>query len=160
MVKAQVRAYLAHTFVHRKYIRDVLTLKIHALGIDTKNPFYEQDGTSKWKHIRLADERESRGEKFNYVDVIKLAQIKSKSIVTRDLKYIDHTDFTIAYLTDLSKGTSDEIFYTGVIKRRPVFLLCDNPAICNHPWIVYECRFGKICKTEDELLRVLKRRYG
>jgi hypothetical protein len=160
LVNAQVRAYLAHTFKHRHYVRDILTPKVHALGITTRNPFYETDGSTKQKHIQIADEKESKGLKVDYLEVCKMANMTSTTIVTRDLAYIDRTDFTIAYLTDLSKGTSDEIFYTGAIKRRPVFLLCDNPMLCNHPWLVYECRFGKICKTEAELIKALKRRYG
>lgn len=160
MVQAQVKAYLAHTFKHRHYVRDVLSPKIHSIGIRTRNPFYEPDGTSKWKHIRIADEKEARGEIVNYLEVVKMANVCDKTIVVRDLKYIDRTDFTIAYLTDLSKGTSDEIFYTGVIKRRPVFLLCTDEILCHHPWLVYECRLGKICKTEEELIRALRKKYG
>jgi hypothetical protein len=160
MPKADVKAYLAHTFQHRLYVKDVLVPKIHALGIRTRNPFYEQDGTTKWKHIQFADDKEVHGEKVDYLQIVKMANSSSKTIVTRDLGYIDRTDFTIAYMSDLSKGTSDEIFYTGVIKRRPVFLLCSNEHLCNHPWLIYECRFGKICRTEEELIKALKRKYG
>jgi hypothetical protein len=160
MPKADVRAYMAHTFKHRKYVRDVLTPKIHTLGIRTRNPFYEADGTTKQRHIRLADEKEARGEVIDYLQVCKQANMSAKTICTRDLHYIDRTDFTIAYLTDLSKGTSDEVFYTGAIKRRPVFLLCTDDVLRQHPWFVFECRFGKICKTEEELLKALKKRYG
>lgn len=160
MPKADVKAYLAHTFKYRHYMRDILTSKIHLIGIRTRNPFYESDGTTKWKHIRIADEKEAKGEEVDYLQVVKMANSNDKTIVTRDLGFIDRTDFTIAYMTDLSKGTSDEIFYTGVIKRRPVFLLCPDPILCHHPWVIYECRFGKICKTEEELFRELKKRYG
>jgi hypothetical protein len=160
MPKADVKAYLAHTFQHRKYMKDVLSPKIHALGIRTRNPFYEADGITKWKHIKFADDIEARGEKVDYLQIVKMANTNSKTIVTRDLRYIDGTDFTIAYMTNLSKGTSDEIFYSGISKRRPVFLLCPDPTLCNHPWVVYECRFGKICQTEEELIKALKKRYG
>ena len=170
MVKAQVKCYLAHTFGHRKYIKEVLTPKVNALGILTRNPFYESDGSTKRVEVALADKGDIQG--LSTSDIIKSQETKdqkkwtkmvkknSKKIVTRDLEFIDRTDFTIAFLTELSKGTSDEIFYTGVIKRRPVFLLCDKPEIANHPWVIYECRFGKICKTLDELMRVLRKRYG
>lgn len=170
MVKAQVKCYLAHTFSHRKYIKEVLTPKVNALGILTRNPFYESDGSTKRVEVVLADKGDIQG--LSTSDIIKSQETKdqkkwtnmvkknSKKIVTRDLEFIDRTDFTIAFLTELSKGTSDEIFYTGVIKRRPVFLLCDKPEITNHPWVIYECRFGKICKTLDELMRVLRKRYG
>jgi hypothetical protein len=160
MVKAQVKCYLAHTFNHRKFVKDVMIPKINAIGIETKNPFYETDGKSKWKHINLADEIEAQGKQIDYFEVIKKCNLKSKSIVIRDLKFIDRTDFTVAYLKEISIGTCNEIFYTGVIKHRPVFLLTEDERIVAHPWIIYACRQGKICKTLDELLRVLKRRYG
>lgn len=176
MVKAEVKAYLAHTFEHRKYVKEILTPKIHAIGISTRNPFYEIDGTTKRKEVMLADKADIQGmadkDQHNILrsvpadkekDLqkwIRMVRRNSKKIVTRDLGFIDRTDFTIAFLTKLSKGTSDEIFFTGVIKRRPVFLLCDNQELCDHPWMIYECRFGKICKTENELLKALKRKYG
>ena len=53
-----------------------------------------------------------------------------------------------------------EIFYTGVIKRRPVYLLSTAPEVCEHPWIIFATRYGKICKTLDELIKVLERKYG
>jgi hypothetical protein len=171
MVKATVKAYLAHTFGHRKFVKEVLTPKVNAIGIMTRNPFYESDGSTKRPEVAMADKADIHGLS-TASDIAKSSQCKeqakwtkmvvknSEKIVTRDLEFIDHTDFTVAYLTELSKGTSDEIFYTGVIKRRPVYLLCDKPELSNHPWLIYECRFGKICKTLDELLRVLKKRYG
>jgi hypothetical protein len=160
MVKEQVRAYLAHTFCHRHFVRDELTPKIHALGVATRNPFYEPDGTTKQKHIQVADEIETRGGKADYLKVCREANMSKVQIVKRDLGYIDRTDFTIAYMTTLSKGTSDEIFYTGVIKKRPVFLLCADPLLREHPWLVFECKYGKICATEEELIKVLRKRYG
>jgi hypothetical protein len=159
MVKAQVRVYLAHTFKHRKYVKEVLTPRINALGILTRNPFYESDGTTKLEGVKIADD-----EKCNNTEEERLRQMARSGsgikVVQRDLGYVDRTDFTIAYMTDISAGTTSEIFYTGVIKRRPVFLLTDNNLVSNHPWIIYSCRRGKICKTLDELIRVLKKRYG
>lgn len=170
MVRANVRAYIAHTFKHRKYVKDILIPKINALGIATRNPFYEADGTSKRKEVLLADKcdinestseilpsREGNKDKEKWVNMIRL---NDKTIVKRDLGFVDRTDFTIAYMTDISAGTTCEIFYTGIIKRRPVFLLTNNTTIIGHPWISYACRYGKICKTVDELLKVLERRYG
>lgn len=158
MVKAQVRAYLAHTFKHRKFVKEVLTPRINALGILTRNPFYEPDGSTKRKEITFADN--FTGEETENERLIRMIRSGNKIIVPRDLGYVDRTDFTIAYMTDISAGTTSEIFYTGVIKRRPVFLLTDNDLVSNHPWIIYSCRRGKICKTLDELIRVLKKRYG
>jgi len=173
MVKAIVRAYIAHTFKHRKYVKEVLVPKINALGIITKNPFYELDGISKREEVKLADKSDYQGLSSSEVaknvmtkndkdkqKLISMIKHNNKTIVPRDLGFIDRTDFTIAFMTEISKGTSDEIFYTGIVKRRPVFLLCSNPEVYDHPWFNYECRLGKICKTEEELLRVLKRKYG
>lgn len=173
MVRAQVRAYLAHTFKHRKYVKEKLTPFVNAIGIETRNPFYEQDGSTKRKEVELADKAEIQGlstsdiarqaisqddkEKQKW---IRMVRANSSRIVPRDLHFINTTDFTIAYLTDISCGTVNEIFYTGVIKRRPVFLLTNNPEVYEHPWIIYSCRFGKICKTEEELKQALKRKYG
>lgn len=173
MVKAQVKAYVAHTFKHRKFVKEVLTVRVNSIGIETRNPFYEPDGTTKRKEVEIADKAEIQG--MSTSDIAKAAQNEEskdlkkwmmmvrhndKKIVTRDLRFIDHTDFTIAYLTDISAGTVCEIFYTGVIKKRPVFLLTDSVEVSNHPWISYACRNGRICKTVDELIRALKRRYG
>ena len=173
MVRAQVRCYLAHTFKHRKYVKEKLIPLVNAIGIDTRNPFYEIDGSTKRPEVALADKTEIQG--LSTSDIAKQAQntddkdkqkwirmVRSHSgkIVPRDLHFINGTDFTIAYLTDISCGTSNEIFYTGVIKRRPVFLLTDNPEVYEHPWMIYSCRFGKICKTEGELIKALKRKYG
>jgi nucleoside 2-deoxyribosyltransferase len=170
-METQVKAYLAHTFKHRKFIKEVLTPKINALGIKTKNPFYETDGTTKRKEVALADQTDCQGlstsdiakqspqdkEKEKWIQMVRA---NNKLIVQRDLHFINTTDLTIAYLTEISAGTCCEIFWTGVVKKRAVFLLTDNPEVFMHPWIIYSCRKGKICKTMDELLRALKRRYG
>jgi hypothetical protein len=174
MVKAQVKAYLAHTFKHRKFVKEVLTIRVNAIGIETRNPFYEPDGTTKRKEVELADKAEIQG--MSTSDIAKASQEddnkkelnkwitmvrhNDKKIVRRDLAFIDRTDFTIAYMTDISAGTTCEIFYTGIIKKRPVFLLTDSIEVSMHPWISYACRNGKICKTVDELLKSLKRKYG
>lgn len=161
-------AYLAHTFKHRKYVKEVLIPKIRAVGIETKNPFYEVDGTTKRQEVKIADEVKIQGieklcPKTGYPDNIKwvrMIRANDDKIVVRDLHFIDRTYFTIAYMTTISAGTMSEIFYTGCILKRPVFLLTDNPEVYEHPWVTYSCRKGKICKTEEELLRVLKRKYG
>jgi len=175
MVKAQVKAYLAHTFKHRKFVKDILTVRVNALGIQTRNPFYEPDGSTKRKEVTLADKAEIDGlstsdiakqaEKTEDVNAdvkrwIRMIRCNSKRIVQRDLSMIDRTDFTIAYLSDISAGTTCEIFYTGTIKRRPVYLLTNSPEVYEHPWIIYACRYGKICKTIEELIGALKRKYG
>jgi hypothetical protein len=168
MVNTRVRAYLAHTFKHRKFVKDVLTPKLNAIGIETRNPFYENDGSTKRKEVALADRCDIQGIK-NHISMkkkkdrdkwIRAVRFNNKKIVVRDLGYVNRTDLTIAYMTDISAGTTCEIFYTGIIKHRPVFLLTDNPEVSEHPWIVYSCRQGKICKTVDELIKALKRKYG
>jgi hypothetical protein len=170
-VKTQVRCYLAHTFKHRQYIKNVLTPKLNAIGIDTKNPFYESDGSTKRKEVTLADEHDIKGlstseiasqaekdkEKEKWIQMVRA---NNKRIVKQDLNFINQTDFTVAYLTEISAGTCCEIFWTGVVKRRAVFLLCNNPEVIMHPWIMYSCKKGKICKTEEELIKTLRKRYA
>lgn len=139
-------------------MRDILTPRVNAIGITTRNPFYEPDGSTIRKEIAFADSPQCKDDEL--ARLVRMIRSGNKQIVPRDLGYIDRTDFTIAYMTDISAGTTSEIFYTGVIKRRPVFLLTSNDNITNHPWIVYSCRRGKICKNIEEIIRVLKKRYG
>lgn len=160
------KVYIAHTFKHRKFVKETLTPLIHKLGIETKNPFYEQDGTTKRKEVAIADEMEIQGLKqthSGYPDNnkwIQLLRTNDSKIVARDLHFIERTDFTVAYMTDISCGTTCEIFNTGHILKRPVFLLTDNPAVYQHPWIIHSCRKGKICHTVEELIKALKKQYG
>lgn len=159
-------AYLAHTFYLRKFVKEVLTPKLHEVGIDTRNPFYEIDGTTKRQEVALADELEkTKTEKtnFGYPNVenwINMVRNRNKNIVKKDLGYIDKVDIVIAYLKNVSAGTTMEIFYAGVVLKKPVFLFSENEEICNHPWYNYACRYGKIVKSWDELIKVLARKYG
>lgn len=160
----KIRAYLAHTFSHRKYMRDVLTPELLKIGIVTRNPFYEVDGNTKREEVKIADMFEIKGITANDDPETKkwLESVRknNRGIVKRDLSYIDRTDITVAYLTAISAGTTCEIFYTGTILKRAVFLLTNNQEIINHPWYIYSCRHGKICGTLEELILELKKRYG
>jgi hypothetical protein len=160
----KICAYLAHTFIHRKYVKEVVTPVLLTIDIDTRNPFYEINGTTKREEVRIADMCETKGITINDDPEMKkwIESIRknNRTIVKRDLGFIDKTDITVAYLTLISAGTTCEIFYTGVILKRPVFLLTDNPEVINHPWYIYSCRYGKICKSLEELILELKKRYG
>lgn len=162
--KKTIKAYLAHTFVHRQYIKGTVTPVIRALGIVTRNPFYEDDGSSKRPEVRFADELDIQSgipDKIDFTDKktldwMTMVKRKNARIVGRDLKFIDNTDITIAYMTDISAGTTCEIFYTGVIHSKPVFLMTDNPKIAQHPWIIRSCKKGKIVSNLPDLLKALE----
>lgn len=147
-------------------MKEIVTPKLHEIEIDTRNPFYEVDGTTKREEVALADELEkTKTEKtsFGYPNVenwINMVRNRNKNIVKRDLGYIEKTDIIVAYLKDVSAGTTMEIFYGGVILKKPVFLLSENKEIHNHPWYNYCCRRGKICGSLDELIKELKKKYG
>lgn len=165
MVHVQVKVYIAHTFKHRKFVKETLCPLIYELGIKIINPFYEQNGTTKRKEVEMADKMETQGIQQTHSgypdndEWIQMLRTNDNKIVTRDLNFIKETDFTVAYMTDISCGTTCEIFYTGYILNRPVFLLTDNPAVYQHPWIISSCKKGKICRTKDELILALKRKY-
>ena len=124
-IMKRTKAYIAHTFSHRKYVRDTLIPVLHEVGIATRNPFYEVDGTTRRPEIKMADEFEIRGipvEKNPDIERwLLMVRKNTRNIVKRDMGYIDRTDITVAYMTAISGGTTCEIFYTGVILKRPVF---------------------------------------
>ena len=49
---------------------------------------------------------------------------KPETIVKRDLKLINKSDFMVAYYGIVSIGVTMEIFYAGGILKKPVYLLC------------------------------------
>jgi len=152
-------AYLAHTFEHRYYIRDTVQKAVEELGIFTRNPFYERDGSTKRAEVKMADEMVAKGlDPREAIKWSSMVQRKSRLIVTRDLKMIDKSDMVIAYLTDMTIGTICEIFYCGVIRERPVYLITQNEKIRVHPWINHACRKGKIVSSLEELIPILKKR--
>ena len=124
-METQIKAYLAHTFKHRQFIRDVLTPKVNAVGIRTRNPFYETDGSTKRPEVELADKADIQGMSTSDIAKeadqdkekekwIRMVRLNNKHIVQRDLHFINQTDITIAYLTEISAGTCCEIFWTGL----------------------------------------------
>jgi nucleoside 2-deoxyribosyltransferase len=153
-----VKAYLAHTFGLRHYIRDEVTPKLVEIGIDVRNPFYNRDGSITRMEVKIADEMNEKGVNPRKAKEWMLKVKRKKSyIVHRDLKMVDNADIVIAFMDNWSGGTTCEIFYMGVIKDRPVYLVTNNyPDIYLHPWMNYACRRGKIVKSLDELINVLK----
>lgn len=162
--------YIAHTFGERHYIRDVLIPKLLKLGINTRNPFYNPDGTWKKKRleIKIAD---TGGESLEWVKTVKS---RSVDIVDTDLDLIFlGGDGIIAYMPEGSTGTTCEIWSGGgmfkwILKRNlipkeymelflnmPVFLVTASSRLFMHPWIKYAT--VKVFKTETGLINYLKR---
>jgi nucleoside 2-deoxyribosyltransferase len=108
--------------------------------------------------VKIADEMNEKGVNPRKAKEWMLKVKRKKSyIVHRDLKMVDNADIVIAFMDNWSGGTTCEIFYMGVIKDRPVYLVTNNyPDIYLHPWMNYACRRGKIVKSLDELINVLK----
>jgi len=153
----KINAYLSHTFGLRVYVRDIIMPTILRMGINTKNPFYNQEGQCLREHIKLADKIENKGVDPTQVATWwKTLSKLNKSIVTGDLQMIDECDITIANMEDISIGTTSEIFYSGCVRGIPVFLLSKRKEIREHPWIIYACSKGKIVETLPELLKALK----
>jgi len=157
----KVKSYLAHTFSLRHYIRDEVTPRLIEISIEPLNPFYKRDGSTARMEVKIADEMGVKGiDPRQAKEWMLRVKSKNKRIVATDLKMIDKADIIIAFMNSWSGGTTCEIFYMGCIKERPVYLVTENyPDIFLHPWMVYACRKGKIVKSLDELVKVLKRKY-
>jgi len=157
----KVKAYIAHTFGLRHYIRDEIMPKLIEIGIEPLNPFYKKDGTTSRIEVKIADEMKENGVNPRQAkEWMMKVKGKNKRIVLNDIKMINKSDIVIAFMNNWSGGTTCEIFYNGVVKEKPVYLVTENyPDIFLHPWMVYSCRRGKIVKNLDELIKVLKRKY-
>lgn len=155
--RTKIYAYLSHTFGLRVYVRDIVMPAILKIGIETKNPFYDQEGRCSREHIKFADKIESKGMDPTQVAAWwKTLSRLNKSIVNGDLGLIDSCDITIANMEDISIGTTSEIFYSGSVRKIPVFLLSQKKQVREHPWIIYACSKGKIVETLPELLKALR----
>jgi hypothetical protein len=142
--------YIAHTFSERVFVRDELIPKLHKLGVDTLNPFYEADGS--WKEgrpeIKIAD---LGGQTPKWKRTV---ESRSVDIVETDLDLIREADGIIAYMPEGSTGTTCEIWTCGGIFKwlekvgyplkefmnKPVFLITTSSRLLMHPWISYATR--------------------
>ena len=142
--------YVAHTFVYRHFVKDKLCKFLHKIGIDTNNPFYLKDGSTVRPEVTLADKMEIEGidpdTNKAWLNMIKQS---SESIVTTDLQLIDKSDGIVAFMSSWSGGTTCEIFYTGFVRKKPVFLISNNISIYRHPWMMESCKYGKIFKSYE-----------
>jgi len=157
----KIKAYIAHTFSLRHYIKDEVIPKLIELNIEPLNPFYKSNGNPSRIEVKIADEMNDKGIDPRQAKEWML-KVKSKNrwIVKHDISMIDKSDIVIAFMDNWSGGTTCEIFYMGVIKDRPVYLVTSKyPDIALHPWMVYATKRGKITKSLDELLNVLRRKY-
>jgi len=152
-----MRAYIGHTFTIRHYVKDEIIPKLMEIGIETINPFYNKDGTTNREEVQIADELDKEGinprDTRRWVNMVRKRNI---NIVESDLQMIDQSDVLIAILNDWSCGTIMEIAYMGIFKQKPVYVITQNQYISSHPWILYATRNGKVVKTIEELVKLLR----
>lgn len=166
--------YIAHTFSERIFVRDKLIPRLHKLGIETINPFYESDGS--WKEsrpeVRMADQMAEGGiEPERAAKFIKRVRANYENIVDTDLDLIYKSDGIICYMPEGSTGSTCEIWTCGGVfkwleKRgymnhmleqfmgKPVFLITTSSRLLMHPWIKYACR--KVFRSPSAFLKYLK----
>jgi nucleoside 2-deoxyribosyltransferase len=114
--------YLAHPLDERKNIREWELEFENRTKIELINPFYD---TERKDVERIDAGRVERYEKLNPTEIVE-----------RDLREIDESDGTIAFITGaLSYGTIMEIFYTKKINK-PCYIIITNGHE-NHPWLKY-----------------------
>lgn len=152
-------AYMAHTLNLRYDVLANITPIVRKVGIRDVNPFYTKNGKASRKEVAIADELTKKGinprENKEWMERVKK---KSRWIVHRDLKMIEKTDIVVAFMKEASSGTVCEIFYAGMIKRKPVFLLTNpDSEIFRHPWLNESCKLGCIVTSLNELEVALHR---
>jgi len=154
--------YSAHTFSEREFVRDKLCIFLHKIGIRTINPFYNEEGIATRPEVIMADALQSKNiDPTRDSKWWKMVKAQSTIIVKRDLEYIDQCDGIVAYMQEWSGGTTCEIFYTGYVHHKPVFLITGNSKIFNHPWMQQSCLHGgKIFKSYLTFKRFMKKKYG
>lgn len=74
-------------------------------------------------------------------------------IVDRDIWDINRSDFGLWVMPYESIGSSMEIAYAKLVRRIPVVLVTQNPAVINHYWIRGLVTY--VCSTEQEALEYI-----
>lgn len=109
-------------------------------GLILDNPFYGHDGTPT-KEIEQLDNGEP-------------VTISDAEIVAVDMKKIREADGIIAYMKSYSLGSPMEVFYAHEILGKPVYVICVNDSMRNHPWLRY-CT-NRIFNNPREFIRFAK----
>jgi len=149
--------YMAHTFSIREKVRDILSKELRDAGIETINPFYEENGKPRPRReeVAIADKE---GKTLRFYRIIRK---KAKNIVESDLELIrqavEQGGGLIAFVEKPTIGTSMEIFYAGRMLQAPVFVLSYNKEIINHPWI-NTCAY-KVVPSIKQLIREINKLY-
>lgn len=152
--------YTAHTWNQRVIVRDDICPFLNSIGIETRNPFYEPNGISTRPEVRLGDKLEAEGiDIWTNTEWVKSVKRLNKTIVKRDLDKIDNSNAIMAYMLNWSGGTTCEIFYTGYVNKKPVFLVTTNLKIFSHPWMIDACRYGRIFKSLESFKRYMRRHH-
>ena len=127
------KLYLAHNFALRFKVKEKIQPIIQKIfpDYDIENPF-------------LRDDRENQGL-FDYEgnseeELSKLNQIDNRDelIVENDLKQVFECDLLVAYIENISFGTTSEIFYNSHILQKPTIIIFETMNdLYYHPWIQY-----------------------
>ena len=137
--------YLAHPILDRKRIRRIETELEKDLGIELINPFY--DTAERTDILKLDSGRiKPFSRRFN-----------EKKIVEGDLKLIRAADGLLGIIgKKTTVGTLMEIFYAGVVLKKPVYLVIEKKKLRGHPWLRY-CA-DEIFPNFEEAKRFLRKK--
>jgi hypothetical protein len=134
--------YLAHQLIYRKIVRGMQKDIEYYYGLTLINPFYDTQRTD----IQAIDQ----GKQSRYDIEIE----RCKDIVLNDLNVIRNCDGVICILFDHEVlGSFMEMFYAWNDCEIPVYLICYDEKIRNHPWIKAICY--KIFSSIDEFKKYL-----
>ncbi len=115
--------YYTNQLSDRHEARVIETQIEKSTGLILDNPFYLADGTPT-KEIEQLD----NGQEVTVTDA---------EIVAVDLKKIKESDGIVAYMKSYSLGSPMEIFYCHEILGKPVYVVCVNERMRQHPWLKF-----------------------
>lgn len=135
--------YLAHQLTHRKKVLEIQKEIEYYYGLTLINPFYD----TQRNDIEAID----KGLQSRYnIDIDRC-----REIVLSDLQIIRDCDGIICIVFDHEAiGTFMELFYAWCVCDIPVYLVCYDEKIRNHPWINTVCY--KIFSNIEELKDYIK----
>ena len=147
-----MKFYIAHKITTRHSIRDDIIPFLHECGIETVNPFYNPDGTTRKDRPEIKSIDGGRLEEYGIT-----RKVQSRDIVERDLEKIRKSDGIIAFIEESSIGTAMEIFYCARWCKKPVFVV--TTSYSGHPWLIYLTTMsdGKLVKDKKELVKAIKK---
>ena len=135
--------YLAHQLIHRHKVRVIQKNIEFYYGLTLINPFYD----TQRQDIKEID----NGKQTRFDIEIQ----RCKEIVLSDLFSIKNCDGVVCIIYDREVlGSYMEIFYAWNDCEIPVYLICYDEKIRNHPWIKTTCY--KIFSTIEDFEEYIK----